>query len=107
MKRGLLVLLAMCSLACAMVPRERRAVPTETDAAPVKATDGEKYCASHTPCAWTVYQKVIKVPEMTIVNTYCVCEENLECQEDEDDGAIGAYVHRCKARGSKTEKSAS
>lgn len=84
MKRQLLVFLAVCALAAAMVPRNRRHV---------------NYCAPTTPCAWSVYKLSSgndRDITTTITNSYCQCDPKTSCEIYEDDN-IGSFAHRCKA----------
>uniref|UniRef100_A0A2A4J1T6 Uncharacterized protein n=1 Tax=Heliothis virescens TaxID=7102 RepID=A0A2A4J1T6_HELVI len=96
MKRGLLVFLAVCAFAVAMVPRNRRAVNTEEEEAPPK--DTVRTCAPQTPCAWSIYDPRNKLIQINITNTYCICGEGTACLVIEDDTATKAFVHKCRDR---------
>ncbi|KAJ8721991.1 hypothetical protein PYW08_004393 [Mythimna loreyi] len=100
MKRGLVVFLAMCALAIAMVPRDRRAVnPDEQE----KPKADQTVCAHSTPCAWSVYKPGLRIIDLNITNTYCICSADTECVYDEDD--VNSIVFRCRAPKQRTSDS--
>ncbi|XP_026327615.1 uncharacterized protein LOC113235907 [Hyposmocoma kahamanoa] len=96
MKR-LLIVLALCALTAAMVPRERRALNTEEEPAPRPTTTAKpkEICQRHTPCAWSVYKPFTKIIEYNITNTYCECSPDRACQIEEDDTSVNSYILRC------------
>ncbi|KAM3965268.1 uncharacterized protein ACR2FA_000652 [Aphomia sociella] len=98
MTRGLLLLLAFCALAAAMVSRERRAVNTEDEEGTKISTTTQQviYCEPQTPCAWSVYKPGLKFLAVNITNSYCICTPDTICQEHEDDTNVNAFVYRCR-----------
>ncbi|PZC79552.1 uncharacterized protein LOC110374731 [Helicoverpa armigera] len=94
MKQGLLVLIAVCAVAVAMVPRNRRAVDTEE--VEDKAENTTRTCAPQTPCFWAIYDQHSKVIQINLTNTYCVCGDGTVCKMIEDDSTTNALVHKCR-----------
>ncbi|XP_061715953.1 uncharacterized protein LOC133524118 [Cydia pomonella] len=93
MKR-LLLLVALCTFAVAMVPRQRRAMEDNQSLASIQ----KPICESKTPCGWLFYKDNIEYihERWERTNDYCICASNLTCQEDENDTTGKAIIKRCK-----------
>ncbi|XP_047991776.1 uncharacterized protein LOC125230607 [Leguminivora glycinivorella] len=89
----LLLLVALCSVAAAMVPRQRRAMEDNQSPAVQKPI-----CEPKTPCGWIFYKENIEFlhERWERTNDYCICATTLTCQEDENDSTGKAIIKRCK-----------
>ncbi|CAH0715667.1 unnamed protein product, partial [Brenthis ino] len=101
MNRALFILLALCTLTAALVPRHRRAINTEDENGATSSKPIE-ICAPRTPCGWSIYRPGVKLIEVNITNTYCVCGVGQICRITVDDENTSAFVHHCTAKNGDT-----
>ncbi|XP_014358254.2 uncharacterized protein LOC106710643 isoform X1 [Papilio machaon] len=119
MKRQLIILLAAVTFTVAMVPKLRRAVNLEEELRQTMASSAStvasggatsatlQVCKPETPCAWSIYVNRQKIIDTNIVNTYCNCKVGTECQFDEDDENLNAFIHRCRPTNHNEDKTES
>ncbi|CAK1556375.1 unnamed protein product [Leptosia nina] len=86
----LVLLVAFCAFATAMVPRDKR-----------EASEGEapKICAPSTPCAWQITNKQTNMVEQIIPNTYCNCAVGFNCELVSEKSFISGFEYRCLESG--------